>query len=807
MARDRAGRQGQLLADEEIQAKPSTFIHRAFDDSKIHDVKTTLFYHPRAEPDSLLAYGSLYSGRCLEHDAHFFEEAPCSNPIYSLRSELLQAQQEDPEVKQVIAYKRWEKSGSKVGGKVTWSEVGISDETGRMMNNESKHFELLPDGLLVRLPGARPFERGVQFVPVIPDVSRKNADGRPLVDEQGRELSWRNWVMYLVHCTMATASGHMSEEDTLTVMESVVWWKGWRGFAQRWLSMCIECRERRGRTLDNVLLPGRCRQPFRMIQWDLQGPIDPPSEEGHRWIVTGVCPHIKFPVGRPLLTKTAEEVTQARIDIILEIGVFPEIHSTDLGAEFDNSLALELEAMTGSTHRFGLAWTPRFQAMVESSHKAVSAFLTIWLRALVKEFPQRWHKLLRMAFYQVQHTPITESGLTPFGLRCGWFAATPLERCLHPWEEVPSQLCLSDWNKELISQWQRLSKMFESHLNGQEELYAKMYDRRVKPQQLHPGELVLTKKMQRGEGTGALLAPRNRNLWEVQHMVSDKVAMCKRVDEEDNQERAFPIDQLCRVAYKERARMLTSPLPPDKPDKKPGRAGPPRSDRPGLGRMMREAANRPEDPWPIDMQVGLMVAYCPTSLFTVGEVLLGRIATVDHAVQTCLVWSYQPKECAGGLIWRPVFLTEAGEPTWNEKPEHLTVSLTRKLLRCDVRLHEDGSLDRLSLARLERLGLSPHIPRSERETPFAAVLNFEELVNHRKGADVPSPLQFLDSEFAGSCQICMPDPSAYVIEEFDTPEVRAAAARRGCATGPRSCARTGRAVFPYTCTASAHAGI
>ena len=159
--------------------------------------------------------------------------------------------------------------------------------------------------------------------------------------------------------------------------------------------------------------------------------------------------------------------------------------------------------------------------------------------------------------------------------------------------------------------------------------------------------------------------------------------------------------------------------------------------------MMKEAASRPEDPWPIDMQVGLMVAYCPTSLFTVGEVLLGRIATEDHAIQTCVVWSYQPKECAGGLIWRPVFLTEAGEPTWDEKPEHLTVSLTRKLLRCDVRLHEDGSLDRLSLARLERLGLSPHILRSERETAFAAVLNFEELVNLGRGRRCPLPCSSL----------------------------------------------------------------
>ena len=141
-------------------------------------------------------------------------------------------------------------------------------------------------------------------------------------------------------------------------------------------------------------------------------------------------------------------------------------------------------------------------------------------------------------------------------------------------------------------------------------------------------------------------------------MVSDKVAMCKRVDEEDNQERAFPIDQLCRVAYKERARMLTAPLPPDKPDKKPGRGGPRGSGGLGLGGMMREAANRPEDPWPIDMQVGLMIAYCPSSLFTVGEVLLGRISVVDQAAQTCVVWSYQPKECGGNLVWKPVFLTE-----------------------------------------------------------------------------------------------------------------------------------------------------
>ena len=64
---------------------------------------------------------------------------------------------------------------------------------------------------------------------------------------------------------------------------------------------------------------------------------------------------IRFPIARALLTKTKEEVTEARVEIMLEAGVVSLIHLSDMGKEFDNHLALELESLLGGRHVFGLA--------------------------------------------------------------------------------------------------------------------------------------------------------------------------------------------------------------------------------------------------------------------------------------------------------------------------------------------------------------------------------------------------------------------------------------------------------------------
>ena len=89
-----------------------------------------------------------------------------------------------------------------------------------------------------------------------------------------------------------------------------------------------------------------------------------------------------------LRTKERTEVLQARLDSIFEIGVFPEVHSPDLGAEFDNELSRELEF--GARHALGLAYGRMFKSFVEFSHKALEVPLCILVQTLAKEMPSTW---------------------------------------------------------------------------------------------------------------------------------------------------------------------------------------------------------------------------------------------------------------------------------------------------------------------------------------------------------------------------------------------------------------------------------
>ena len=73
--------------------------------------------------------------------------------------------------------------------------------------------------------------------------------------------------------------------------------------------------------MEAFMVLNRSSQPFEKFQWDLQGPLSPTSSVGHRDIITGICPAIRFPIARPLLMKTEEEVTEACVEIMLEAGV------------------------------------------------------------------------------------------------------------------------------------------------------------------------------------------------------------------------------------------------------------------------------------------------------------------------------------------------------------------------------------------------------------------------------------------------------------------------------------------------------
>ena len=74
-------------------------------------------------------------------------------------------------------------------------------------------------------------------------------------------------------------------------------------------------------------------KPFKRVAIDLVGPIGPPSEDGHRYILTLVDFATRYPEAVPLKNIETETVAEALVDIFSRLGV-PEEISSDLGTQF-----------------------------------------------------------------------------------------------------------------------------------------------------------------------------------------------------------------------------------------------------------------------------------------------------------------------------------------------------------------------------------------------------------------------------------------------------------------------------------------
>ena len=65
--------------------------------------------------------------------------------------------------------------------------------------------------------------------------------------------------------------------------------------------------------------------PFKRVAVDIVGPIAPPSEAGHQYILTLVDYGTSYPEAVPLKKTTTEAVAEALLDIYSRVGVPEEV--------------------------------------------------------------------------------------------------------------------------------------------------------------------------------------------------------------------------------------------------------------------------------------------------------------------------------------------------------------------------------------------------------------------------------------------------------------------------------------------------
>ena len=114
--------------------------------------------------------------------------------------------------------------------------------------------------------------------------------------------------------------------------------------------------------------------PFKRVAIDIVGPIAPPSEAGHQYILTLVNYTTRYPEAVPLKKITTEAVAEALHDIYSRVGI-PEEVLTDQGTQFMSECMQEVSRLL-SIHYIcnGLVerWNRTLKPMLQRPAKAVA---------------------------------------------------------------------------------------------------------------------------------------------------------------------------------------------------------------------------------------------------------------------------------------------------------------------------------------------------------------------------------------------------------------------------------------------------
>ena len=131
-------------------------------------------------------------------------------------------------------------------------------------------------------------------------------------------------------------SGHLGTKKTAGRILPNFFWPRLRQDVIRFCCSCDLCQRtvKRG-SVKKVPLGSMSLidTPFKRVAVDIVGPIAPPSEAGHRYILTLVDYATRYPEAVPLKKITTEAVAEALLDIYSRVGI-PEEVLTDQGTQF-----------------------------------------------------------------------------------------------------------------------------------------------------------------------------------------------------------------------------------------------------------------------------------------------------------------------------------------------------------------------------------------------------------------------------------------------------------------------------------------
>ena len=162
--------------------------------------------------------------------------------------------------------------------------------------------------------------------------------------------------------------------------------------------------------------------PFRRVTVDLVGPISPPSEKEHRYILTLVDYATRYPEAVPLKNIETETVAEALLDMYSRVGVSEEVLS-DLGTQFVSKCMEEVSRLLPIKR---LTITP-YHLICNGLVEHFNGTLKKMLRRLCNEQPREWHRFVNPLLFAYKEAPWEAIGFSPFELLYGRTVRGPVQ--------------------------------------------------------------------------------------------------------------------------------------------------------------------------------------------------------------------------------------------------------------------------------------------------------------------------------------------------------------------------------------------
>ncbi|GFS27674.1 zinc finger protein [Elysia marginata] len=225
------------------------------------------------------------------------------------------------------------------------------------------------------------------------------------------------------------------------------------------------------------------------VAMDIVGPINPPSEAGHRFILTHIDYATRYAEAVPLRKIDTETVAEALVDIYSRLGV-PEEVLSDQGTQFMSDCMKEFCRLLGKKQKATTPYHPMCNGLVER----FNATLKTCLRRLFSEQPRQWHRYINPLLFSYREVPQESTHFAPFELLYGRTVRGPMRILRELWTkdieepEVKISFVYVLNLRERLDDTLKIAREELEKAQGRQKHY---YDRTAKCRKFSVGEKVL----------------------------------------------------------------------------------------------------------------------------------------------------------------------------------------------------------------------------------------------------------------------------------------------------------------------------